>query len=190
CRWCCITSRSSRMTRSPVSCACRSRPSRATSTAVARLCRSICSPAAYPPTRWRPDPMSAERDSDSALARQVQELLGTLPLRPAPGRLAARVLEQLGRRTAAPWWRRQVMQWPMGARLSFGLLGAALMLLSLAGSASLLRLAHPTALAHPVLAHSATPVLAWGHQVLLLVGIVPRLLTALLGLVPVVWLQA
>jgi len=123
--------------------------------------------------------MSVEPDSDGALERQVHALLRSLPLRQAPGQLAARVLGQLERRAAAPWWRRQVMQWPVGARLSFALLGAALMLLSLAASARLLRLAGPT-----------PPVLAWGHHALSLLGVVPRLLTALLGLLPVAWLQA
>lgn len=122
--------------------------------------------------------MSAERDPDSVLERQVRDVLHSLPLRAAPESLMTRVLEQIEQRAALPWWRRQVMQWPTAARLSFALLAAALMLLSLAGSASLLRFGNP-----------AAPVLSWGHHVLALLSIVPRFLTALLGLLPVAWLQ-
>jgi hypothetical protein len=123
--------------------------------------------------------MSTERDPDSALERQVHELLRSLPSRRAPGHLATRVLEQLAQRAALPWWRRQVMQWPTLARLSFALLAAALMLLSLAGRASLPRLAHATA-----------ALLSWGHHVLAQLSVLPRLLTALVGLLPMAWLEA
>jgi hypothetical protein len=69
------------------------------------------------------------------------------------------------------------MQWPTPARLSFALLAAALMLLSLAGSASLPHL-------------SAAPVLSWGQHVLAPLGVLSRLAVALVGLVPMAWLQA
>jgi hypothetical protein len=121
--------------------------------------------------------MPAERDTEGALERQVGELLRSLPPRAAPEHLAARVLEQLAQRAAMPWWRRQVTQWPTSARLSFALLAAALMLLSLAGSASLPRV-------------SAAPVLSWGQHVLSLFNVLPRLLAALVGLLPMAWLQA
>ncbi|HTT04545.1 MAG TPA: hypothetical protein VMF64_04600 [Steroidobacteraceae bacterium] len=124
--------------------------------------------------------MSVEREPDSGLERQVHTLLRSLPARHAPEHLMARVLEQIEQRAALPWWRRQVMHWPLIARLSFALLAVAcLMLLSLAGRAGLPRLASPTA-----------PMLAWGHHVLALLGVVPRLVTALLGALPMVWLQA
>ena len=121
--------------------------------------------------------MAADRDTDSALERQVHALLRSLPPRAAPERLAARVLEQLAQRAATPWWRRQVMQWPTPARLSFALLALALMLLSLAGSASL---PHVT----------AAPVIAWGQHLLAPLGVLSRLLVALVGLVPMAWLEA
>jgi hypothetical protein len=123
--------------------------------------------------------VSAERNSDSALERQVNEVLRSLPPRPAPEHLMTRVLEQLEQRAAMPWWRRQVVQWPTGARLSFALLAAGLMLLSLAGSAGLPRVTHATA-----------PVLSWGHHMLALLSGLLRLLTTLVGLLPMAWLQA
>lgn len=125
------------------------------------------------------DSMSGERDADRALERQVREVLHSLPPRRAPEHLMARVLEQLEQRAAMPWWRRQVTQWPALARLSFALLAVALMLLSLAGSASLPRFATATA-----------PVLSWGQHVLALLNVLPRVLTALVGLLPMAWLQA
>ncbi|HEX4051231.1 MAG TPA: hypothetical protein VHY19_10160 [Steroidobacteraceae bacterium] len=123
--------------------------------------------------------MGTERDPDNALERQVHELLRALPPRRAPEHLATRVLEQLAQRAAMPWWRRQVMQWPTLARLSFALLAAALMLLSLAGSSRL-----------PHFANATAPVLSWGHHMLAQLSVLPRLLTALVGLLPMAWLQA
>lgn len=123
--------------------------------------------------------MSAGRDADRVLERQVHEVLQSLPPRRAPGHLMARVLEQLEQRAAMPWWRRQVMQWPTPARLSFALLAAALMALSLAASASLPRFSSATA-----------PVLSFGQHVLGLLSVLPRLLSALVGLLPMAWMQA
>lgn len=124
--------------------------------------------------------MSVEREPDSGLERQVHALLRSLPARRAPEQLMARVREQLEQRAAMPWWRRQVTQWPMAARVSFALLAAvSLILLSLAGRASQPHLATPTA-----------SMLAWGHHLQAQLSVVPRLLTALLGALPMAWLQA
>lgn len=120
-----------------------------------------------------------ERDTDDSLERQVHEVLRSLPPRRAPEQLVARVLEQLEQRAAMPWWRRQVTQWPALPRLSFALLAAALMLLSLAGSGSLPRFSSVTA-----------PVLSWGQHLLAPLSVLPRLLTELVGLLPMVWVQA
>ena len=124
--------------------------------------------------------MGSAREPDSRLERQVHALLRSLPARRAPEELLARVLAQLEQRAALPWWRRQVRQWPMAARLSFALLAVAcLVLLSLAGRAAMPHLAHPTA-----------SMLAWGHHMQAVLNVVPRLFTALLGVLPMAWLQA
>jgi hypothetical protein len=122
--------------------------------------------------------MGAEHDPESLLERQMHAMLRSLPPRPAPEGLTARVLEELSRRAALPWWRRQVTQWPMPARLSFALVAAALVLLSLAGSASLQDLAAP-----------AAPALSWSHHLMALWSALLAPLTALLRSLPPLWLE-
>src|SRR5579871_2929496 len=80
---------------------------------------------------------------------------------------------------ALPWWRRAVPQWPTAARLLFAVVAAALVSLSLQGSASMSRLTAPAASA-----------LSWAQHALSLLRTVPRLLSALLGALPMAWVQA
>lgn len=49
------------------------------------------------------------------VARQVQ----SLPLQSAPHTLSARVLSELRRRAALPWWRKSFLYWPFAARMAF-----------------------------------------------------------------------
>lgn len=78
-----------------------------------------------------PDPRSLE------LERSVGELLRALPPRTAPASLQARVLAQIGRRAALPWWRRSVRQWPALPRTAFVVVCVLLVgLTAVAGSAA------------------------------------------------------
>lgn len=63
--------------------------------------------------------MKLPQDSELELDRVVQRALGDLPLRPAPPNLESRVLEELSRRAALPWWRRSYRQWPQVVRALF-----------------------------------------------------------------------
>jgi hypothetical protein len=49
-----------------------------------------------------------------------------LPERPAPVTLQARVLRELQRRAALPWWRRGFVHWPLPVRCAFILVCCAL----------------------------------------------------------------
>ncbi len=58
-------------------------------------------------------------DRESELERRVGRALRELALRRAPPSLESRVLEELGRRAALPWWRRSFATWPHLARSGF-----------------------------------------------------------------------
>jgi hypothetical protein len=72
----------------------------------------------------------------------IREALTDLPERRAPRTLEARVLAEIGRRSALPWWRRSYADWPAAARGAFFVTSAAAAailvagLLSIANSAS------------------------------------------------------
>ncbi|MDE2305904.1 MAG: hypothetical protein KGL34_10110 [Gammaproteobacteria bacterium] len=63
-------------------------------------------------------------DIDDETAALVDRGLHTLAPRPAPAALEARVMAELQRRAALPWWRRPVAAWPPAPR--FALIAASL----------------------------------------------------------------
>jgi hypothetical protein len=58
-------------------------------------------------------------EPDEPLERMLDQTLAALPLRRAPATLEARVLGELRRRAALPWWRRSFVHWPVPARAAF-----------------------------------------------------------------------
>ena len=51
-------------------------------------------------------------------------MLRNLPDRKAPAGLEARVLAEISRRAALPWWRKSFAHWPVAVRLGFLILSA------------------------------------------------------------------
>jgi hypothetical protein len=51
----------------------------------------------------------------------VGRVLKETPVRRAPSSLESRVLREIGRRAALPWWRRSFSRWPRIARAGFTL---------------------------------------------------------------------
>ncbi len=76
-------------------------------------------------------------DPDEALERLMDRTLRELPLRPAPPTLESRVLHELGRRAALPWWRRTFAHWPLPARIAFIVICCALIRAAFFGGALL-----------------------------------------------------
>jgi hypothetical protein len=74
-------------------------------------------------------------DPDEALAL-LDQTLRELPLRRAPATLESRVIGELERRAALPWWRRSFAHWPLAARSLFVVICASLVLGALGGSAA------------------------------------------------------
>jgi hypothetical protein len=77
-------------------------------------------------------------DPNDKMEAAVSRLLRRMPDRRAPAGLEGRVLAEIARRAALPWWRTSFANWPAAARYLFlaaavlaaGLLGAGVFLLS------------------------------------------------------------
>lgn len=60
--------------------------------------------------------MNTPTNRDEQLAHLAAKALQDQPLRRAPAALQSKVLAEIARRAAAPWWQRSFAQWPMAAR--------------------------------------------------------------------------
>ena len=63
--------------------------------------------------------MNPSPDRDAKLERLIHRTLRDLPRRLAPGTLEARVLAELERRAALPWWHKSYAHWPVAVRGAF-----------------------------------------------------------------------
>lgn len=63
--------------------------------------------------------MSEPSEAERGLERLLDRMLRELPARRAPTTLESRVLGELARRDALPWWRRSFAHWPQSARTAF-----------------------------------------------------------------------
>lgn len=62
----------------------------------------------------------SERDgSERQLERAIDRIAREQPLRRAPRTLAIAVLARIEDRAAQPWWRKDFLHWPLGARVGF-----------------------------------------------------------------------
>jgi hypothetical protein len=75
-------------------------------------------------------------EADDMLERLLDRTLQDLPLRRAPQTLESRVLRELQRRAALPWWRGNFTHWPLPARAAFLLICGALIWLAFTGGAT------------------------------------------------------
>jgi hypothetical protein len=116
---------------------------------------------------------------DPKLERLVHQTLRELPARRAPATLEQRVMAEIARRAALPWWKQNFAAWPAGVRVAFlavsGLVIAGI--LWLVGGFD----------AAPVRAALATP-LAWIDTVAVLGRTLRDFVTMTLNSVPPLWL--
>lgn len=63
--------------------------------------------------------MNPPNDHHEQLARVIHQTLRDLPPRRAPRSLEFRVLAEIERRAALPWWRQNFAHWPVAARAVF-----------------------------------------------------------------------
>jgi len=67
------------------------------------------------------------------LERLIHQTLRELPRRRAPGTLEARVMAEIERRAALPWWKQGFAHWPVAARGAFVLVAIGFVKLALMG---------------------------------------------------------
>ena len=72
-------------------------------------------------------------NNDKHVEEMVHQALRELPARRAPRSLEQRVLAEIERRAALPWWRKSFTHWPAPARAGFVIVCAALVVLALVG---------------------------------------------------------
>ncbi|MCX6952078.1 MAG: hypothetical protein NTV51_07915 [Verrucomicrobia bacterium] len=74
--------------------------------------------------------MNPSPEQNEKLERAIHQTLRALPPRRAPRTLQARVLAELERRAALPWWRQSFAHWPLAAQAVFLLATAGLVKLT------------------------------------------------------------
>ena len=109
--------------------------------------------------------------------------LHELPLRRAPATLESRVIGELERRAALPWWRRSFAHWPLHARAAFLVICSALISLALIGGDTAVARLH-------FLRDSGALSLSWAHQAGVLVGSAANLAALFTRTVPPAWIYA
>jgi hypothetical protein len=67
--------------------------------------------------------MTPSPENEHRLEQLMDEIARDLPPRRAPRTLEARVLAEIERRAAQPWWRKSFAHWPTAARLAFLVFG-------------------------------------------------------------------
>jgi hypothetical protein len=77
--------------------------------------------------------MSRSPHHHDDLERTLHQLLRELPPRRAPRSIEERVLAEIARRAALPWWRKSFAYWPIAARAVFLVGSAAVVALALTG---------------------------------------------------------
>jgi hypothetical protein len=126
--------------------------------------------------------MNQGPDTEDGLERLIDRTLHQLPLRRAPPSLELRVLDELQRRAALPWWRLSIAHWPLAARVVF-----VVICICLAGAALLAGPWATTGLQS--LDASAASWVPWAHDAAAVTGIAGELLALAARSIPHVWLH-
>jgi hypothetical protein len=116
----------------------------------------------------------------------ASRVLRDAPLRHAPSSLESRVLAEIGRRAALPWWRQSFPRWPGLARVGFTVTCGSIV-------AALLAAAWPWAPGGMLAGAGAWSAggsawLPWARSVVTLVDVARELEAALVRVVPLDWL--
>ena len=117
------------------------------------------------------------------LERALHATLRALPPRRAPRTLEARVLAELERRAALPWWRQSFAHWPLAARAVFLLASVALVKLTLMAAVGVMAGFDAGAF----VAALSTPV-AWAQAGVALMRGIAGFFALLFRSIPPVWL--
>jgi len=120
-------------------------------------------------------------ESEQKLEQVLNQALKGLPARRAPSTLESRVVNELARRAALPWWRVSFASWPVGARVAFVLICAALVAATILGGVS-------AYLGDRSVSEASALVLGWVHPLLAVMSSAGGLASLLVRVIPPVWL--
>jgi hypothetical protein len=125
--------------------------------------------------------MNEHMDGEQKLERAVSRALKGLPARRAPSTLESRVLSELQRRAALPWWRVGFAQWPAAPRVAFVVICIALVAATILGGVSAL-------VGVRSLNEVAALVLTWLHPFLAVISSAGGVAAVLVRIIPPLWL--
>lgn len=125
--------------------------------------------------------MNKNTESEQKLEQVLGQALRGLPLRQAPLSLESRVINELQRRAALPWWRASFTNWPVAARVGFVLISAALVAVTILGGGS-------AYLGDRSLNEGVAVLLAWVHPFLTVISSAGGLVALLIHVIPPLWL--
>ncbi|HVY81618.1 MAG TPA: hypothetical protein VG994_11590 [Steroidobacteraceae bacterium] len=129
------------------------------------------------------DPRSPRPDTEAAIERLVDSVLRRQPPRSAPPTLQARVLAEIERRAALPWWHHSFLHWPLVVRIAFIL--ALLGVVKLALSGVMMALARLQS--QPLVETLARP-LSWAHASAGVFSKIASLAAVVFQAFPPIWL--
>jgi hypothetical protein len=125
--------------------------------------------------------MSNPMDKELGLERAVDQALKGLPLRRAPSTLESRVINELQRRAALPWWRVSFAHWPAAPRVAFVIICIALVAATILGGVSAF-------VGVGSLNELAALALSWAHPFLAVLSSAGGVTALLVHIIPPLWL--
>jgi hypothetical protein len=125
--------------------------------------------------------MTNPTDREQGVERAVDQALKGLPLRRAPSTLESRVMDELQRRAALPWWRVSFAHWPAAPRVAFVVICIALVAATILGGVSAF-------VGVRSLNEMAALVLSWAHPFLALLSSAGGITALLVHIIPPLWL--
>jgi hypothetical protein len=120
---------------------------------------------------------------DKQLEETIHRALRELPARRAPHSLEQRVLAEIERRAALPWWRRSFTYWPAAARIGFVVVCAGIVLTALMGRVWIMAGLDPMQLKPAVMQP-----FAWAENLLVVVRAIASSCEIILRNIPSAWL--
>jgi len=125
--------------------------------------------------------MTNPMDKEQGLERAVDQALKGLPLRRAPSTLESRVINELQRRAALPWWRVSFAHWPAAPRVAFVITCIALVAATILGGVSAF-------VGVGSLNEMAALALSWAHPFLAVLSSAGGVTALLVHIIPPLWL--
>ena len=120
-------------------------------------------------------------ESEQKLEQVLHQALKGLPPRRAPSTLESRVVDELARRASLAWWRVSFANWPVGARVAFVLICAALVAATILGGVS-------AYLGDRSLNEASALVQGWVNPLLAVMSSAGGLASLLVRVIPPLWL--